>query len=339
MKEVTYSEIREKVLSEYIKGYYGFKKLGRKYGISSKLVKSWITKDRFKSIFEKADKGRLADFTQDDYDKLLRYTYKKHPKLRCLIKDIVKTSKPKTDYSNELLLDAKNGNQKAIDTIIGIFQKRIFRLGYEFAIYFGADLEASVQNAFVGFFDAVENYTFDREKDFSQYYGIFVIGYLQRHYERINAPFEISKQQMSYLYTFLSSYKKTIQKQGIEGVLDFISDEDCDNLKEESPYLYNYLSLNKTEITDDIPFYDTIEEDCFYRIFQQHVKDVLSTIPPREQEVLRMRFGIERKYPLTLEEVANYYNITRERVRQIEAKALRRLRNPKSSAILRSFLD
>jgi RNA polymerase primary sigma factor len=120
---------------------------------------------------------------------------------------------------------------------------------------------------------------------------------------------------------------------------DFISDEDCDNLKEESPYLYNYLSLNKTEITDNIPFYDTIEEDCIYKLFQEDVFKVLSTLPPREQEVLRMRFGIERNYPLTLEEVANYYNITRERVRQIEARALRRLRDPKRSAVLRGYSD
>lgn len=76
-----------------------------------------------------------------------------------------------------------------------------------------------------------------------------------------------------------------------------------------------------------------------FTLLQEQLRSVLDTLPPREQEVLKMRFGLEDGYSLTLEEVGLYFNVTRERIRQIEAKALRRLRHPKRSRRLKDYLD
>jgi RNA polymerase primary sigma factor len=76
-----------------------------------------------------------------------------------------------------------------------------------------------------------------------------------------------------------------------------------------------------------------------FTLLQEQLGSVLSTLPSREQEVLKMRFGPDDGYSLTLEEVGLYFNVTRERIRQIEAKALRRLRHPKRSRKLKDFLD
>ena len=76
-----------------------------------------------------------------------------------------------------------------------------------------------------------------------------------------------------------------------------------------------------------------------FKLLQEQLRSVLSTLPPREQEVLKMRFGLDDGYSLTLEEVGLYFNVTRERIRQIEAKALRRLRHPKRSRKLKDYLD
>ena len=76
-----------------------------------------------------------------------------------------------------------------------------------------------------------------------------------------------------------------------------------------------------------------------FKLLQEQLEDVLMTLPAREQEVLKMRFGLEDGYSLTLEEVGLYFNVTRERIRQIEAKALRRLRHPKRSRKVKDFLD
>jgi RNA polymerase primary sigma factor len=76
-----------------------------------------------------------------------------------------------------------------------------------------------------------------------------------------------------------------------------------------------------------------------FKLLQEQLGDVLETLPPREQEVLKMRFGLDDGYSLTLEEVGLYFNVTRERIRQIEAKALRRLRHPKRSRKLKDYID
>jgi len=76
-----------------------------------------------------------------------------------------------------------------------------------------------------------------------------------------------------------------------------------------------------------------------FKVLQEQLGGVLSTLPAREQEVLKMRFGLDDGYSLTLEEVGLYFNVTRERIRQIEAKALRRLRHPKRSRPLKDYLD
>jgi RNA polymerase primary sigma factor len=71
----------------------------------------------------------------------------------------------------------------------------------------------------------------------------------------------------------------------------------------------------------------------------EQVQRVLSTLTPREEKVLRMRFGIGEKYDHTLEEVGQDFSVTRERIRQIEAKSLRKLRHPSRSKRLKSFVD
>ncbi len=76
-----------------------------------------------------------------------------------------------------------------------------------------------------------------------------------------------------------------------------------------------------------------------YTLLQEQIRSVLSTLPTREQEVLKMRFGLDDGYSLTLEEVGLYFNVTRERIRQIEAKALRRLRHPRRANGLRDYVE
>ncbi|GIL07331.1 MAG: hypothetical protein BroJett031_38510 [Betaproteobacteria bacterium] len=76
-----------------------------------------------------------------------------------------------------------------------------------------------------------------------------------------------------------------------------------------------------------------------YNSLADVTKDVLDSLTPREAKVLRMRFGIEMSTDHTLEEVGKQFDVTRERIRQIEAKALRKLRHPSRSDKLKSFLE
>jgi RNA polymerase primary sigma factor len=80
-------------------------------------------------------------------------------------------------------------------------------------------------------------------------------------------------------------------------------------------------------------------ESALYSSLQLVTQEILDSLTPREAKVLRMRFGIEMNTDHTLEEVGKQFDVTRERIRQIEAKALRKLRHPSRSERLRSFLD
>ena len=96
-----------------------------------------------------------------------------------------------------------------------------------------------------------------------------------------------------------------------------------------------------SHLGDFIPDEDASEpsEAASFSLLKEQLMSVLATLTPREEKVLRLRFGIEDGRTRTLEEVAKEFNVTRERIRQIEAKALRKLRHPSRSKKLRDFLN
>ena len=81
-----------------------------------------------------------------------------------------------------------------------------------------------------------------------------------------------------------------------------------------------------------------LEEIAIGDHLKQDLREVLSTLTEREQKVLDLRFGLTSGHEMTLEEVGEIFNVTRERIRQIEAKALRKLRHPSRSRRLKDYL-
>ena len=99
---------------------------------------------------------------------------------------------------------------------------------------------------------------------------------------------------------------------------------------DEDSHLGDFIEDSSTMAPSDAAIYASLRDVT---------KDILDSLTPREAKVLRMRFGIEMNTDHTLEEVGKQFDVTRERIRQIEAKALRKLRHPSRSERLRSFLD
>ena len=100
--------------------------------------------------------------------------------------------------------------------------------------------------------------------------------------------------------------------------------------EEEDSHLGDFIA------DDDTP---APAEAASFALMKEQLLDVLDTLTPREEKVLRLRFGLDDGRQRTLEEVGKEFNVTRERIRQIEAKALRKLRHPSRSKKLKDYLD
>ena len=100
--------------------------------------------------------------------------------------------------------------------------------------------------------------------------------------------------------------------------------------EEEDSHLGDFIEDEQTAAPSDMVAFQMLKEQLL---------GVLDTLTPREEKVLRLRYGLDDSRPRTLEEVGKEFNVTRERIRQIEAKALRKLRHPSRSKRLKDFLD
>ena len=100
--------------------------------------------------------------------------------------------------------------------------------------------------------------------------------------------------------------------------------------EEEDSHLGDFIPDDDSPSPSDAVSHTMLREQLF---------EVLHTLTPREEQVLKLRFGLEDGRMRTLEEVGSVFNITRERIRQIEAKALRKLRHPSRSKRLKDYLD
>jgi RNA polymerase primary sigma factor len=132
------------------------------------------------------------------------------------------------------------------------------------------------------------------------------------------------------------------------------SDELCVEMSMEQDKLQWMLEVARTPVSLESPLGDDDDtefgmfvEDTFTpspsqttyeNLLRERVEQVLGTLTPRESRILRLRFGLENGHPYTLEEVGKKFGLTRERIRQIEGKALRRLRHPCRSRLLRDYL-
>ncbi|HNW93683.1 MAG TPA: RNA polymerase sigma factor RpoD, partial [bacterium] len=100
--------------------------------------------------------------------------------------------------------------------------------------------------------------------------------------------------------------------------------------EEEESHLVDFIE--DTQVTSPI-------SSTTHNLLREQLSDVLKTLDPREEEVIKYRFGLEDGYERTLEEVGAMFNVTRERIRQIEGKALRKLKHPSRSRFLRAYLN
>ena len=325
--------------------------------LGEKLLKFDLTNDQMEEITNYLTEAGViiessdAELVKDEDLKDIITTVKVDDPVKVYLKDIGTVQLLTSEQEVELAKKILEGDERAkkelsernLKLVVSIAKKYVNRSNMQFL-----DL---IQEGNMGLLKAVEKFDYTKGFRFSTYATWWIRQSITRAIadqartiripvhmvETIHKLSRVSKQLMQELGRDPSN-AEIAEKMGItEQRVCEIQKIAQDPVSLESPVGEEEESRISDFVEDE-----TVKspiEDATQGLLKVQLMAVLSTLTPREQKVIRMRYGLDDSHPRTLEEVGREFNVTRERIRQIEAKALRKLRNPNRSKKLQDYYE
>ncbi len=338
---LTYDDIEKRIPEEYLNAetldnlYSNLLELGIQVQDDAKKVKSEEKED---DLLESSEEmGDLEDLPLSD-------------PVRMYLREIGKISLLTPDQEVELAMRVEAGDPVAKAALVEANLRLVVSIAKKY-IGRGMLFLDLIQEGNLGLIRAVEKFDYRKGYKFSTYATWWIRQAITRAIADQARTIRIPVHMVETINKLIRISRQLVQRLGREPTAEEVAAEmdilptkveEIQKIAQEPVSLETPIGEEEdSQLGDfledkDIP---SPEEAASSQLLREQLEFMLEDLTDREKEVLRLRFGLEDGHPYTLEEVGKRFGVTRERIRQIEAKALRKLRHPSRSKKLRDFLD
>lgn len=310
----------------------------------------------YKHTFNEEDD---VDRAQVDYEETYMRVLTLAPELTEFIDYVRNIKAPQMVEWQTMFSRAADGDMQAKHRIAEMYIRNVVRIALYYSERFDLPVEDTIQDGVLGLMTAIEKFDASSNDTFQQYYPLWVRQVIQREMP----VYLYARYFPHHFHEKLLDIKEIGVKCGLSLPADYeLIDDDfieavSNELEMSTEAARKYLKYFVPEISIDEYFsdheqsadirdteliYDGAEEMFIYaqqKEVRKALNEVLKTLTPREEHAIRLRFGFDDGRTRTLEEVGKVFNITRERIRQIETKALRKLRHPSRANKFKNYFN
>ncbi len=270
--------------------------------------------------------------------------------VRMYLKEIGKVTLLDAEKEMELAARMEQGDEKAKNDLVEANLRLVVSIAKRY-VGKGMGFLDLIQEGNLGLIKAVEKFDYTKGYKFSTYATWWIRQAITRAIADQARTIRIPVHMVETIHKVARVSRQLLQENGREATAEEIAKVmkmSPDKVRDIMKIALDPVSLETPIGEEEDSHLGDFIEDCdspapedqvSKTLLREQLDKVLHTLTPREESVLKLRFGLEDGRPKTLEEVGKVFDITRERIRQIEAKALRKLRHPSRSRHLRNYID